>query len=250
MQMSQSIKEPKSLTWKWIALGIGILAMTLPAITPAGVQKAYAETYVGGQFGVSLPSVVGGGLGQGDLTGIFTPGSTVSEQSLDESILYGGKIGHYFRSVPWFGLEFEVYNSTPHIKQQRVTFCGRSGPVGSTELAGLNFRVLTVAPMNLTFRYHRWRLQPYIAVGPGIFFSRIKDPSLTSDNTQQSTSIGLNAHGGVRYFITRRLAVFGEAKFNYSRFSFDETPPGIFNLFGFDSTYKMFHASFGLTFHF
>jgi hypothetical protein len=44
--------------------------------------------------------------------------------------------------------------------------------------------------------------------------------------------------------------VFGEAKFNYARFSFDETPPGNFNLFGFDATYKMFHAAFGLSVHF
>jgi hypothetical protein len=209
----------------------------------------YAETYVAGQIGVTLPSVVGGGFGEGDLTGSFNPGSTVSAQSLDESILYGGKVGHYFRAIPWFGIELEVYNTTPHVKQQSLTFSGPSGPVGTLDFPGLNFRVLTVAP-NLTFRYHKSRLQPYVAFGPGIFFARIKDPSLTTDNTQSSTAVGLNAQGGVRYYITRHLAVFGEAKFNYARFSFDETPPGAFNLFGFDATYKMFHASFGLSLHF
>jgi hypothetical protein len=227
-----------------------VAVIFLIVAAPAGVPKAYAETYVAGQIGVTLPSVVGGGLGEGDLTGSFIPGSTVSAQSLEESILYGGKVGHYFRAIPWLGIEFEVYNSTPHIKQQSLTFSGPSGPVGTAEFPGLNFRVLTVAPANLTLRYHKWRLQPYVAVGPGIFFARIKDPSLAADNTQSSTTVGLNAQGGVRYYITRRLAVFGEAKFNYARFSFDETPPGAFNLFGFDATYKMFHASFGLSLHF
>jgi len=212
---------------------------------------AHAETYLSAQFGVTLPSVVGNGLSDADLTGAFNPGSTISDQSLTSSILYGAKIGHYFRSVPWFGIEAEIYNTTPHIKQQSITFSGPSGPVGTLEFPGVNFRVLTVAPFNLTLRYHKSRLQPYVAVGPGIFFARIKDPALTSDNTQSSTSLGLNAQAGVRYYITRHLTLFGEGKFNYTRFKFDQTPPGAtFNMFGFNATYEMFHAAFGLSVHF
>ena len=238
--MNQIQRAVLSLTFSAIVLGFA---------TTTQVPATYAETYIAGQFGVTLPSVVGGGLGEGDLTGVFVPGSTISEQSLEKSILYGGKVGHYFRAVPWFGLELEAYNTTPHIKQQSITFSGPSGPIGSTELPGLNFRVFTIAP-NLTFRYHKTRLQPYVAVGPGIFFARTKDPSLTSDNTQSDVAIGLNALGGLRYYFTRNVAVFGEAKFNYARFNFEETPPGVVNLFGFDADYKMFHASFGLSVHF
>ncbi len=229
-------------------VGISIFVLSLSG--PFDGTDSYAETYIAGQFGVTLPSVVGNGLAEGELTGSFVPGSRISEQSLENSILYGGKVGHYFTSVRWFGVEFEVYNSTPHIKQQPIAFSGPSGPVGTAQFPGLNLRVLTVAPMNLALRYHKWRLQPYVAVGPGIFFARIKDPSVTSDNTQSDVAIGLNALGGLRYYITRHIAVFGEAKFNYARFSFDETPPGTFNLFGFDATYKMFHAAFGLSVHF
>jgi opacity protein-like surface antigen len=88
-------------------------------------------------------------------------------------------------------------------------------------------------------------------VGPGIFFARIKDPSLTSDNSQSSTDIGLNAQVGLRYYITRHFTVFAEGKYNHVKFSFSETPPGIgFNLFGFDSTYNMFHVAFGLSYNF
>ncbi len=226
-------------------------AILLGVATTTQVSATYAETYIAGQFGVTLPSVAGKSLGEGDLTGRFVnPGSRVSAQSLDESILYGGKIGHYFKAVPWLGLEAEVYNTTPHIKQQMITFSGPSGPVGSAELAGLHFRVLTVAPFNVMFRYHKTRLQPYVGVGPGLFFARIEDPALTSNNTQSSMGFGVNAQAGVRYYITRQVALFGEGKFNYTKFSFDETPAGFFNLFGFDADYKMFHASFGLSVHF
>jgi opacity protein-like surface antigen len=226
-----------------------LLALLTPVVlfTP----QAYAETYVAGQFGVTLPSI-GGGLSNNDLTGVFIPGATVSDQALTSSILYGAKVGHYFTAVPWLGLEGEVYNTTPHIKQQTLEFFAPSGAsVGSANIEGANFRVLTLAPLNLTLRYHKTRLQPYIAVGPGIFFARIKDPSLTSDNTQSDTAFGLNAQAGLRYYITRHFTVFAEGKFNHVRFDFKETPPGNnFNLFGFDSTYNMFHVAFGLSYNF
>jgi opacity protein-like surface antigen len=228
-----------------------LLTLVVPIVLFA--PQTYAESYVAGQFGVTLPSIGGKGLTDNEMTGIASGlGVTTSDQSLQTSILYGAKLGHYFKAVPWLGLEAEVYNTTPHIKQQDITFSGPSGPLGPPlNFYGLNFRVLTLAPLNLTLRYHKTRLQPYIAVGPGIFFARIKDPSLTSDNTQSDTAFGLNAQAGLRYYITRHFTVFMEGKFNHARFNFPETPPGNnFNLFGFDGTYNMFHVSFGLSYNF
>jgi outer membrane protein W len=232
-------------------------AILLGVATTTQVSATYAETYIAGQFGVTLPSVLpssfDNGLTNANTTGTLgaiTQGGAISDQSLQRSILYGGKIGHYFKAVPWLGLELEVYNTTPHIKQQTIQFYGPSGLIGETNFTGLNFRVLTVAPFNVMFRLPKTRLQPYIGVGPGIFLARIEDPALPSGNRQSSTGFGLNAQAGVRYYITRQVALFGEGKFNYTKFSFDETPSGAFNLFGFDADYKIFHASFGLSVHF
>jgi Outer membrane protein beta-barrel domain len=236
---------------------LGISVVVVAYVATSNVSRSYAETYIAGQFGVTLPSVLpssfDNGLTNANTTGTLgtiTQGGAISDQSLQSSILYGGKIGHYFKAVPWFGLELEVYNTTPHIKQQTIQFYGPSGLIGETNFAGLNFRVLTVAPFNVMFRLPKTRLQPYIGVGPGIFLARIEDPALTSGNTQSSTGFGLNAQAGVRYYITRQVALFGEGKFNYTKFSFDETPTGAFNLFGFDANYRIFHAVFGLSFHF
>ncbi|MGH7146546.1 MAG: outer membrane beta-barrel protein [Nitrospiraceae bacterium] len=238
--------KPTRLTRRFVITSLLTLLAPIVLFAP----QAYAETYVAGQFGVTLPSI-GKGLTDNDLTGIFIPGATISDQSLKTSGLYGAKLGHYFQAVPWFGLEAEVYSTTPHIKQQSITFSGPSGPVGSLDFHGLNFRVVTLAPLNLTLRYHKTRLQPYIAMGPGIFFARIEDPSLTSDNTQSSTNFGLNAQVGLRYYITRHFTVFAEGKYNHVRFHFSETPPGInFNLFGFNGTYNMFHVAVGLSYNF
>lgn len=61
--------------------------------------QADAETYVAGQTGVTLPSI-GSGLSNTDLTEVFIQGSTLSDQALTSSILYGAKVGHYFTAVP------------------------------------------------------------------------------------------------------------------------------------------------------
>jgi len=104
-----------------------LLALLVPIVlfTP----QAYAESYVAGQLGATFP---GNGLSNGDLTTTTVPfstgtltipsGTTVSDQSLKTSFMVGGKIGHYFSRARWFGLEAEIFFSTPHIKQQNITF--------------------------------------------------------------------------------------------------------------------------------
>jgi opacity protein-like surface antigen len=261
---------------KLVRIGVVLLAASfLPLFfflqSTVAPSAARAESYVAGQFGATFP---GSGLFNGDLTSTsatlqnppgtvnFPSGTTVSDQSLKTSFLLGGKIGHYFSKARWFGLEAEVFYTTPHIKQQNITL--RSGtpftftPSGggpstslgtesTTEVPGANFHVWTIAPLNFVFRYPGTRLQPYIGVGPGIFIARIKDPSVTQgDNSQSSTKLGLNSFIGARYYLTRHISAFAEGKYNYVRFNFEENP----NFFGFKATYAPISVAFGVAYHF
>jgi len=263
----------------WMPAAVRSLGISMAALTFAGaanVSDSYAETYIAGQFGITFPSLgipsLGNGLSDGNLTTTSLPvqtgtlnipsGATISDQELKTSYLYGGKIGHYFSRARWFGIEAEIFYGTPHIKQQNLTIRsetpmtltpsggGPSTPAGyevSGEIPGAHFQVLTIAPLNVMFRYPGKRLQPYIGAGPGIFIAQIKDHSVTEgDNTQSSMKFGLNALVGIRYYLTRHVSAFAEGKFNYVRFSFKENP----NLFGFDATYFPIHGSFGLSVHF
>ena len=258
----------------WNARNVTVALLTLALSLVLCPLTAKAETYVAGQLGVTFP---GKGLSNGELTSTsgqfsnggvsgtvnFPSGTTVSDQSLKDSLMVGGKIGHYFSRLRWFGLEAEVFYSTPHIKQQDITF--RSGapftftpsgggpavPAGNEQTAvgieGAHFQVWTIAPLNLVFRYPGRRLQPYIGVGPGIFIGRIKDTSITQgENSQSSTKLGLNTFIGVRYFLTRHVSAFAEGKYNYVRFNFEENP----NFFGFKATYAPITASIGVAYHF
>lgn len=223
-----------------------LLMMLLPS-------TAMAESYIAGQLGMALPSL-GKGLTDIDTTTQFIPGTTHSDLALQNSLLYGGKLGHYFKRARWFGIETEVFNTTPNIKQQTHSFENSGVVVTSPDpLQGAHFRVLTWAPVNFMFRYPKTRLQPYIGIGPGIFFARIsgegfgaQNPTSVSDNWR----IGLNAKAGLEYYITRRFTAFGEWKYNYARFSFKENPDLFPFPYGFKATYSTHLVAFGLAYHF
>jgi opacity protein-like surface antigen len=209
-----------------------------------------AESYIAGQVGLTMPlratsiEVSGGPLG-------FPDGTTSSDRDLKNSIVYGLKLGHYFESSRWLGIETEVFHANPHVKQQSVTVTLPPGfifvPPGSRSVTAVSdgsyLRVVTWAT-NLVVRYPGTRVQPYAGVGLGVFFVRTNDAG--DPDSQSSISPGLNVLAGLRVLLTDHVAIFGEWKFNHTRFSFDgqgNAPP-------FDATYNAHHTLFGVGYHF
>ena len=211
----------------WLCSGIFTATLLHLSLTPVlNVSKAYSEMYIGGQIGTTFFGD-NNKLTRVDLTDLSPPGSTLtppgsmSGRDLASSPVLGGKIGYYFPQVQWFGLEAEAYYTTPHIEQQstRVSIIPGStlngvGPVaGGDAISGLSgdlFRVITVAPFNLIFRYHKTRFQPYVGIGPGIFLARVKTTLAGFEGTQSSTRVGLNVKVGGEYFFTKHISSFGE----------------------------------------
>jgi outer membrane protein W len=223
-----------------ILFGCSLLIALITALVPLAT---HAETYVAGQFGVTLPQ----SLSNVKLTQEGLNGLSSSDLSLQSSLMGGIKLGHFFSRARWFGLETEVFYTTPHIKDQNVTISGPGGSASLGPVSGEHNRILTWAPMNLVFRYHKTRLQPYIAIGPGIFFANRKD---ADGGTQSGTAIGLNSQVGVRYYVTRRWTVFGEGKYNLARIPYSSNDNDPNAALGFRATYSAFIFSFGLGYHF
>jgi len=121
-------------------------------------------------------------------------------------------------------METEFFYTNPHVKQQDVTTTFPAGPFSSTDpFPGARMRVATWA-VNAIVRFSGERFQPYIGVGPGVFWGRISgnDVNAAGNNfgTGSDTSLGLNALAGARFFVTKRLALFGEYKYNRATFDF------------------------------
>ena len=233
---------------------VGACAAALLVSTVLAVPNAYPEAYIGGQIGTQL---AGNSLTDVELTD-FSPTGSMSDRELSRSVLGGGKLGYYFPKARWFGIETEFFYTTPNIEQQntRITIqpgavLSGFGPVvgGTTEsvLSGDYFRVLTWVPVNLMFRYHKTRLQPYVGFGPGVFFARVKTTVTGFEGTQNSTSVGFNAKAGAEYFFTRRLSAFAEWKYNMTSFNFEANDNGAF---GFRADYSVHFIALGLSVHY
>ena len=185
-------------TLRVCTVAMGMFCLTLPL---------QAEMYVAGQMGVNMPR---------DLSNVevSSSGTSVglSDFSLQNSLMYGAKAGYYFDSLKLqnfnLGVETEIFNSTPHIKQQELTFGGV--PIGT--LRGLTNRVLTWAPVVVLVRYQAGAFEPYAGVGVGVFFSRLARDT----DSSSSTDVGLNTQLGLRYRVNPNLSLFGEWKYNYA----------------------------------
>ena len=217
--------------------------LTLLAPIVLFAPQAYAETYVGGQFGVTFPQ----SLSNVHITQDGLGGLSSSDLSLHSSLMGGIKLGHYFTKARWLGIETELFYTTPHIKDQSFVVSGPGGSASLGPASGEYNRVITWAPMNLVLRYDKTRLQPYVAVGPGVFFAKRTD---SNGGTESGTAVGLNSQVGLRYYITRNWTVFGEGKYNLARIGYTSKDSDPNAALGFRATYSAFILDFGVSYHF
>ena len=196
----------------WAFVVAGVLILTLFS------RPVQAEVYIAGQGGVSFPNSFS------NIEVVGFSGLTISDLSLHKSVMYGGKLGYYFDKLKWLGVETEVFNSTPHIKQQPATasFGGFTTP--PVTLIGQDLRVLNWAPINVVVRYQMGPLEPYAGVGLGLFFARVHDAA-SGESSSSNWRPGLNTQVGIRYMLTKQLSLFGEWKYNRASFNFDASSP-------------------------
>ncbi len=216
--------------------GLAKLAAICGAVLAVFVLKSqvHAEMYVAGQVGYTIPYDLTNpewSMGGASLRG--------NDLSLHDSVMYGAKLGYYFDSLKWLGVETEVFNATPHLKQQEWVVSG----VSLGTIPGVNLRVLTWAPVNIVVRYQMGSLEPYAGVGLGVFFTRLSADSFSSS----STDVGLNTQLGLRYRITPNVAVFGEWKFNHADISHTNLQGTGLDV---SADYNVHHLVFGVGYHF
>ena len=200
-------------------LGVMLMAGLLP------VRTATAEWYVAGQFGANLADQLSDIRGTGGLSGFRAP-----DFDLQNSFLYGGKVG-LFPGNGWFGLELDVFHSTPHIKNL-------------DDVPGIHMRVTNVG-VNLLARYPGVTFQPYAGIGAGAAIARIGNSATTRANSDVASALNLLV--GIRAFITPYVAVFSEYKYSQATFEFDQAfgPTS-----GFNGDYDAHILVTGLSYHF
>lgn len=221
------------------------LSTMLAGILILNSTTAQSEFYVAGQGGISLPGSFTNVEGLGP--GVGGAGYKSSDFDLANSVLFGAKVGFFFPRLNWLGIEGEYFHTNPHIKQQSSTL---TAPNGQQFLLagkpGAHVSMSTGA-INVIARYPGKRFQPYVGVGLGMYGASVSSNQVQTLNNQPLSasdfSFGLNALAGVRYFLTKHVALFGEYKYNKASFQFEGNAQ-------FKADYSASNIVGGISFHF
>ncbi len=215
---------------------ISLLAIAFASIMASSVPVS-AEMYVAGTAGVNFADRINSIGGTGPQAGVpdLDP-SANPDFDLQNSITYGAKIG-YFPGHSWYGIEGEVFHTTPHLKELPPTATLPADP-------GIHLRVTTVGA-NFIARYPGRTLQPYVGVGIGAAIAHISNTATVRSDTD--VAVAWNVLTGLRAFITPKIAIFGEYKYTGATLKFE----GAFGSDGgFSGNYRAQHILGGLSYHF
>ena len=209
-----------------IPITAGLFVAWLSIATFGMPSPASAEWYVAGDVGVNFADRLTGISGTGDLTGV-EPRSP--DFDLKNSVSYGAKLG-YFAEHSWLGIEGEVLQTTPHIKNL-------------DDDPGIHLRVTTVG-VNFLARYPGRTFQPYVGVGVSTAIAHLSNSATVQSDTDVAS--GWNVLAGLRGFVTPYVAVFTEYKYTGATLRFDQA----FGTGGFEGVYRAQHVLVGLSYHF
>ena len=206
----------------------------LAGLVASAPGATHAEWYVAGQFGVNFADRLTDISGTNQLSGMRAP-----DFDLKNSYTYGGKIG-YFPGHGWFGLELDVFNSSPHIKNL-------------DEIPGVHLQVTQVG-LNLIARYPGVTFQPYAGIGTGVVIARVSGAGLVSGipnaprtRSDSDVTSGLTLLAGIRAFVTPYIAVFTEYKYTGATLQFEQA---FGTVGGFAGDYRAQHVVVGVSYHF
>lgn len=197
---------------------------------------------------------------------------------------------HPTRHLNWLGFELEGFNTTPHLEQQngligsnmrvaavainviarkRLACHVRERHDGTPHVTVHDREGTRVHEKDGRYddygkdgRHHyddddewspegenaRCPLQVYAGAGPAFFFAQTSNQFASSS---ENGEVGVNALAGLKYFVHRNVALFGEYKFNYAGFDFEQYgTPATGSAGGISGNYKASHFVGGLAVHF
>ena len=217
-------------------------------------QSAFAESYIGGSIGAAFSSDAENiKLSSGALTG------TVTDLDTDSSFTYGFKAGHYFKAIPWFGVEFNFSQSDPDISKQTGTATGTIGVFtaaatgqGSIDVDHANtYGLLVMFRATEEQAKDMFNIQPYLGLGIGINQVSLGTARVytaagvetDSANLGSDTNVGFLLSAGLNYDITDHIKAYSEYKFTQGEF--EATTADVKYALDYDASSLMFGLAYG-----
>lgn len=203
-----------------------VLLSLFAALLIAGMPgKASAEVFLDAYIGPAFTA-----------DGKFKNGPAPAATTEFDTVVSGGvRVGYFF--VPYIGFAVDLSHYQPDGDFGR----GGSGFSFDSRVTGLSFDLVGRLPLMVSNNFPNGRLQPYLTVGPGVYFSHIKiSPTPGFGSKDSDSSAGIKVGAGTTWMFTRNLGMFGEYRF--SHFSAD--------LLGFEKDINTHRLQFGATLRF
>jgi opacity protein-like surface antigen len=179
---------------------VGLLAMiSFFAIRAAPVcAELFVDAYVGPAFTED---------------GKFKNGPAANATTKFDTVVSGGaRLGYFFDAVPFIGFAIDGSHYQPDGKFGG----GGSGFDFDSRVTGLSFDLMGRLPLMASNNFPNGQLQPYLTLGPGIYFSRIKiTPTPFFGSKDSDSSGGVKVGAGATFMVTRNIGVFGEYRFSH-----------------------------------
>lgn len=178
----------------------GVLGAALVALLAAGTARAegFMDIYLGGAFTEDDPvdtSINGVGLTAG-------PGQT----SFGDAAVGGLRAGYWIDAAPFVGFAMDMSGFV-----MEKDFLTNDGAIAVIPISAL---FMLRVPIGATDKIPGGRIQPYGAVGPGVFVSAlgIEIPGV-DDFGDATADLGLDVRGGVKVQLLSWLDLFAEYRF-------------------------------------
>jgi len=129
---------------------------------------------------------------------------TSMKENVDEAVVFGFRLGHYFDALPFVGLALDVSYFIP-----TIDFESESVDLDVLPISPL---LMLRAPLLMDEDYPNGKWQIYGGIGPGFFFS-----DFSADNfDDKQITIGIDGRAGTTYMFDLNAGAFLE--FRYTSF--------------------------------
>jgi hypothetical protein len=193
----------------WLVAAIGFL-IAWGAITAAPALAEWTfDAYIGRAFSPD-----------GDVDVEDMGISASADVDVDDSYIFGGRLGYWFGFFPYLGVALDASYLTTDLDSDLDIETFDDVDLRRVPLSGLAMLRLPLLPSPAVPRGH---LEPYVAVGPTLFLSNLDLDDF--DDTRED--VGLDVRAGLNFRFTRVLGIFAEYRLTYVEQEFKFTRQGI-----------------------
>ena len=191
------------------------LALVATLVSPS-VSRAerFFDLYGGAAFGQST-QVDHQFFGDPTLFPRPAPISTTKDLGFSPAWTVGGRVGYWLEPWPWLGAAMDI------------SYFELKGSRAEIDLIPMSFLVMLRYPMMTSEAFPNGRLQPYLGIGPSVYYSHASvnfDPPFQNANHGSLFGdVGLDMRAGTLWQLSKMLGVFAEYRFTHVSLDYKKT---------------------------